>query len=669
MKAKLNDLHTFKTDRWNIKLKNLQTRITPDWTETDLDLVLKGLRRNKTRDPHGLVNELFKPGVMGRPMKLSLLKLLNKVKSEQKLPDHFQYANISTIYKNKGSRLNMDNDRGIFVVSALRMILDSLIYNDKYSHIDRNMTNSNIGARRDRNIRDHLFIVYGIVNSIVNGTEDEVDIKIYDVEKCFDTLWLENCMLDLLDTLPSDQHDDKVSLLYKMNIENRVAVKTPFGFTERIDMPKIVMQGGKWGPLKCSNSIDKIGKKCLTSGQHIYLYKGIVKIMPLAMIDDLLVVNKCGLESVKANIFINSQIEMKKMRLHTPKDGGKSKCHVIHVSKRKTDCQELKVHGFKMEKVYSDTYLGDIVTADGKNTLNIEARVAKGLGLTSQILDILKVVNFGAHYFETAIALRNAVLINGMLTNAEVWYGLTQGEIRKLEDVDKLYLRQVFRVSSSCPTEAFYLETGLIPIHIIIQARRLNYLHHLVTRDTNETLFKVFKVQWNNPVKNDWVVQVKDDLQVFGISDHLEGIKSFKKSTFKEKVKTGSKIIAFRELLAIKSRHSKLKNLVYTEFNMQNYLKADSKTSLRGRVIFKSRTRMTSYWKNFKGAMEYQKCKLCNEKDTLDCQEHSFECKVIRQHVKIENVKFKDIFGSEIKVNLADCIEKIENFRKEKLSH
>ena len=133
------------------------------------------------------------------------------------------------------------------------------------------MTNSNIGGRRDRNIRDHLFIVYGIINSVINGSEEEVDIKIYDVEKCFDALWLEDCLLDLLDTLPAEEHDDKVSLLYNMNVKNKVAVKTPFGLTHRIDMPKIVLQGGKWGPLKCSNSMDKIGKKSLSSGQHLYL--------------------------------------------------------------------------------------------------------------------------------------------------------------------------------------------------------------------------------------------------------------------------------------------------------------------------------------------------------------------------------------------------------------
>ena len=159
----------------------------------------------------------------------------------------------------------MENDRGIFVVSVLRMILDSLIYMDKYSLIDRNMSNSNVGARKGRNIRDHLFILYGIINSVVSGNEEPVDLQIYDVKKCFDELWLEDSMLDLLESLPEAESDDKISLLYAMNVENQVAVKTPYGLTERKNFDKIVMQGGKWGPLKCSNTIDRIGKKCVMS--------------------------------------------------------------------------------------------------------------------------------------------------------------------------------------------------------------------------------------------------------------------------------------------------------------------------------------------------------------------------------------------------------------------
>ena len=71
---------------------------------------------------------------------------------------------------------------------------------------------------------------------------------------------------------------------------------------------------------------------------------------------------------------------------------------------------------------------------------------------------IMKCASFGAHYFEIAALLRNLILINGMLTNCEVWYGLTQSEISQLEEVDRLFLRQAFNVASTCPVEALYLE-------------------------------------------------------------------------------------------------------------------------------------------------------------------------------------------------------------------
>ena len=63
------------------------------------------------------------------------------------------------------------------------MILDSLIYQEKYPLVDENMSDSNTGARKDKNIRNHLFIVYGVINSVLNGKEECMDIQIYDAEK------------------------------------------------------------------------------------------------------------------------------------------------------------------------------------------------------------------------------------------------------------------------------------------------------------------------------------------------------------------------------------------------------------------------------------------------------------------------------------------------------
>jgi hypothetical protein len=109
-----------------------------------------------------------------------------------------------------------------------------LIYQDKFNDVDRNMSNSNIGARKDKNIRDHLFVVHGVINSVINGEAEPIDIQTYDVEKCFDALWLEDCMLDMFETLPPGARDDKVALIYEVNKENYVAVKTSVGLTERV---------------------------------------------------------------------------------------------------------------------------------------------------------------------------------------------------------------------------------------------------------------------------------------------------------------------------------------------------------------------------------------------------------------------------------------------------
>ena len=82
-----------------------------------------------------------------------------------------EYADIVSIHKNKGSRLDIDNDREILSLIAFKKILDKMIYMNFYDEIDSNMSPYNIGARKGRNIRNHLFILYAIINSFINGKE------------------------------------------------------------------------------------------------------------------------------------------------------------------------------------------------------------------------------------------------------------------------------------------------------------------------------------------------------------------------------------------------------------------------------------------------------------------------------------------------------------------
>ena len=77
-----------------------------------------------------------------------------------------------------------------------------------------------------------------------------------------------------------------------------------------------------------------------------------------------------------------------------------------------------------------EKYIGDLISDDGKHSANIASRKSKGFGIAGDVLAILNEIPFGRHRIEAGIYMRNGMLINGMLTNSETWYGLTMDDIR-----------------------------------------------------------------------------------------------------------------------------------------------------------------------------------------------------------------------------------------------
>ena len=94
----------------------------------------------------------------------------------------------TSIYKNKGSKADLSNERGIFNVNKVRSIVDKLIYKDTYEFIDSEMSDSNVGGRRGRNVRDNLFVAYSVINYATNN-KLETDVTSYDLKQAFDSLW------------------------------------------------------------------------------------------------------------------------------------------------------------------------------------------------------------------------------------------------------------------------------------------------------------------------------------------------------------------------------------------------------------------------------------------------------------------------------------------------
>ena len=114
-----------------------------------------------------------------------------------------------------------------------RSILDRLIYNDEYKKIDTNLTDSNVGARKERNIRDNIFVMNAIINSSRKENKEALDCQVFDIEKCFDSLWLNeviNCLYE------AGLNNDKLPLIFMENSNAKVAVKSGEGISSRVNI-------------------------------------------------------------------------------------------------------------------------------------------------------------------------------------------------------------------------------------------------------------------------------------------------------------------------------------------------------------------------------------------------------------------------------------------------
>ena len=73
------------------------------------------------------------------------------------------------------------------------------------------------------------------------------------------------------------------------------------------------MQGTVNSPLKCTVQMDLIGLDMYTTDDGLHLYKGVVAVPALGMIDDVVGFNRCGVEAIISNAVINNHIESRRL--------------------------------------------------------------------------------------------------------------------------------------------------------------------------------------------------------------------------------------------------------------------------------------------------------------------------------------------------------------------
>ena len=158
-------------------------------------------------------------------------------------------------------------------------------------------------------------------------------------------------------------------------------------------------------------------------------------------------------------------------------------------------CSQAESYGGleKMTVKEEQTYLGDVISTDGKHTKNVMARKNKGLGVITQITQILDSVLFGKYCFEVAMVLRSSLLLSSLLLNAEAWVNLSDKDIRALERTDEIFLSQVLGSGSNTINTFKYLELGIYPLRFEIIKRKMVFLQYILKQEKSQCCIKFSK--------------------------------------------------------------------------------------------------------------------------------------------------------------------------------
>ena len=82
----------------------------------------------------------------------------------------------------------------------------------------------------------------------------------------------------------------KLSVLFAINKNAEVAIKTSHGMTKRVNIPNIIMQGTVWGSMFCTTTINQFSQKSYAEETLLYKYEGEVSVASLGVVDDVLTI-------------------------------------------------------------------------------------------------------------------------------------------------------------------------------------------------------------------------------------------------------------------------------------------------------------------------------------------------------------------------------------------
>ena len=610
----------------------------PDYTREELNSVYGGVKKGKSPGRDKVPPEVYTNG--GQGLQTAVLDTLNKIKCAESIPRQWEKITMPTIYKNKGKVKQLVNHRGIFLKQVLSKMFEKLNTIRINPYLEK-ISKFQAGARCKRGPADQTFLLRGqIDHSLYIGKP--LFATLYDFEQCFDSLWLEDCLLSLRKL---GIESEVLNIISNLNKSCDIVVKTPVGPTEEFTVKSIVQQGSVCGGILCTAATGEVDDEVEVGGCQI----GGLNIRALIFVDDIAATNTSTRHAYYSHDRIVWFSKKKRLTLNA------KKCMLLCINGKPDDVvPRLKIGRIVVDAKRCVTYLGEQFNERGDNKDLIEERRKKGMTCLVTSLSMCNEVTMGFFTIQTMLILHESLFLAVVLYNCQAWSNLTKSDIDTLTTTQLKFLKRIFHAPSSTPNALTFLETGTLPIEYEIHKRQLSFLHHVLSMQNDDPVRVMYKEQLKFEYEKNWSNGVKALRQKYDIDENDAEIANMSKETWKESIK--KKIYK----TALETLNKELATLKQSKFipaydclKPQEYIY--SVPPAQARNAFHIRTGIVDVKEVRKYKYQDVECRLCGENG--ENIEHIVnKCELITKTYNIDN-----IYSPEVE-NVEEVVRRYRDF-------
>jgi hypothetical protein len=506
----------------NIRAENLNNESLNN--NITIDEVLKGIKKLKNNKACGydrVLNEFLKAA--SRKIVDVVCLLFNLILKSGRVPDVWTVGFVCPLYKGSGDCKNVDNYRGITILSCLGKLFTSILNERLYMFLDDNklLGKEQAGFRKGNSTIDHIFALHSLVDLYLQKKK-RLFCTFVDFKKCFDNVQ----HVILWEKLLSLQINGNILLVIKdLYAKAKSCVKTAKGLSAFYTCNVGLRQGENLSPLLCSIFLNDLKPFLIDMAQGLNLVKNVVDDLCLENIEDylyLFVLLYADDTVILAETEQHMQRALDALHKYCLINGVKvntSKTKIVIFSRGKVR----KIPNFvlgteKIEVTFEYKYLGTMFSYNNKFFRAIKCQYNAA---SRAMFSLLRKCNKLDLPLDIQLDLFKKCVVPVLLYGCEVW------GFQDLSLCDKLQLRFfkiLLRLKSNTSSCMVYGELGEFPVSLEVKTRLLCFWYRLCLDSyVNPDKLSVLMLRLHetnfavSTLKSQWLTFVHDCLHENGL--------------------------------------------------------------------------------------------------------------------------------------------------------